>query len=168
MFAAGVLSSLLVEGGVGEINVFLVHALLGAVDGLTKSLEVDDFALTEKSDDVVDIGIVGQAQDIVVGHSCLLFRGHVFRQVCDDISLDANAGGIPGGAGGGGGVHAGGMVDEIGGEASISQLFLGEISSELVDDGSDHLQVSQLLCTYRGGELTPLEVLPDCVPYDMV
>lgn len=167
-FAVGVLSSLLVEGGVGKIDIFLVHAFFGSIDSLTKSLEVDDFPLPQESNDIVDIGVIGHTQNVVIGHPSLLLGGHIFRQVCDDIPLDADACGIPGGAGGGCGIYASGMIDKIGGEASVSQLLLGEVAGELVDDGADHLQVSQLLCSYRGSELTPLNVLSDCISCDMV
>lgn len=40
---------------------------------------------------------------------------------------------------------ANGVIDEVGCEAGIFDLFDGEIPGELVDDGADHLQMSQLL-----------------------
>lgn len=38
----------------------------------------------------------------------------------------------------------------IGGESSLLDLFLREISRELVDDGADHLKMPQLLCADCG------------------
>ncbi len=38
-----------------------------------------DLALAEEADDVVDVGIVRQTEDVVVGHACLLLcYYHVF------------------------------------------------------------------------------------------
>ena len=62
----------LVEGGVGEVDVFLIHPLFGQLDGLAEPLEVDDFPLPQEADHVVDIRVVGQAEDVVVGEAGFL------------------------------------------------------------------------------------------------
>ena len=38
----------------------------------TEALEVDDLPGPEEADDVVDVGVVGLTEDIVVSHACLL------------------------------------------------------------------------------------------------
>ena len=65
-------AGLFVKRGVGKVHIFLIHALFGQGDCLAKALEMDDFALTQEADDVVDIRIVGEAENVVVGESGLL------------------------------------------------------------------------------------------------
>ena len=65
-------AGLLVEGRIGEVDVFLIHALLGQGDGLTEALEVDDLPLTQEADHIVDIRVVGEAENIVIGKAGLL------------------------------------------------------------------------------------------------
>ena len=63
---------LFVKRRVGKVDVFLVHLLLGQTHRLAEALEVNDLPLTQEADDVVDIRIVGHAQDVVVGNPGLL------------------------------------------------------------------------------------------------
>ena len=62
-----------VEGGVGEVDVFGVHALLAQAQALAKALEVDDLPLPQEADDVVHVRVVGQTEDVVIGDPGLLF-----------------------------------------------------------------------------------------------
>ena len=48
-------------------NSFLEHS-----HSFAKTLEVHDFSLTQKFDYVIDIGVVRQAKNIIIGYSCLL------------------------------------------------------------------------------------------------
>ena len=40
---------------------------------ITKALEVYDFPLTQEADHIVDVRIIGEAKDIVIGKAGLLF-----------------------------------------------------------------------------------------------
>ena len=80
---------------------------------------------------------------------------HVLCQVADDVALYADSGGIPGGAGRGGGVDAGGVVYKVGGKAALPHLLIVQVAGQLVDDGADHLQVAQFLSTYIGVKMAP-------------
>ena len=64
---------LFVESRIGEVDVFLIHALLGQSDCFTETLEVHDFPLTQETDHIVDIRVVRQAEDVVIGKAGLLF-----------------------------------------------------------------------------------------------
>ena len=119
---------------------------------------MDDLPLPQEADDVADVGVVAEAQDVVVGDPGLLLGGHILGEVADHIPLDADAGGVPGGAGGGGGIDPGGVVHKVGGEAPLLQLLLGEAPGELVDDGPDHLQVAQLLGADVGEQALELTI----------
>ena len=61
-----------VKGRVSKVDVSCVHLLFAQAQTLAKSLEVDNFPLSQKTDDVVDIWIVGHAQDVVIGNPGLL------------------------------------------------------------------------------------------------
>lgn len=82
-------------------------------------------------------------------------RSQILGQVGDGVALDGHAGGGPGEAGGGGGVYAGAVVDEVGGKGGVLDLGVGQLPGQLMDDGPDHFQVSQLLSTSIGVILTP-------------
>lgn len=116
---------------------------------------MDNFPLPQEADHIADVGVVAEAQDIVIGDPGLLLGGHILGEVADHIPLDADTGGVPGSAGGGGGIDAGGMVHKIGSEAALSQLLLGESPGKLMDDGTDHFQVAQFFGTYRGTKMAP-------------
>ena len=115
------------------------------MEWFAEALEVYHLPLTKEADDVVDIGVVAEPEDVVIGDSGLLFCGHIFAEVTDHVALDADAGGIPREAGGGSGVDAGGVIHKIRGKGrTAAHLLVGEIPGELVDDGADHLQMAQL------------------------
>ena len=54
---------------------------------LSKALVMDDLPLAQEDDRVADIGIVNQAQDVVVGGAGLLLGREILRQVGDRIPL---------------------------------------------------------------------------------
>lgn len=119
-----------------------------------EALEVDNLPFPEEPDHVVHIRVVGQPQNVVVGEPGLLFGGQVLSQVGDNVAggLDRACG--PGEAGGGGWVDAGGVVHKVGGERGVvPYLLVGEVPSQLVDNGRHHLHVPQLLSTCRGAEM---------------
>ena len=119
----------------------------------TKTLEVDHLTFPEKAYDIIYIGIVGQTKNVIVGYAGLLLCGQILCQVGDDVALDSHGGGAPGETGGGGRVDAGGMIHKIGVKSALFYLLFAEIPGELMDDGPDHLQVPQFLCTCRGAVL---------------
>lgn len=150
-------SSLSVESGINCVYVFLVKLLRGYAEGFTEALVVDDLALAQEADDVADVGVVAEAEDVVIGNAGLLLGGHVLGQVCYDVALDADAGSAPGRAGGGSGVDAGGVVNEIGVVTSLFYLLGRHAPRQLVDDGSNHLKMSQFLGAYIVAKIAHLK-----------
>lgn len=71
-------------------------------------------------------------------------RRQVFRQIGHRVAGDGDSGGVPGTAGGGGGVDTGGVIHEIGRKAGFPNLTVAELPGQLVDDGADHFQMPQL------------------------
>ena len=64
--------SLQIDGGVQAVDVPLVQLPPQQLDGLPEALEVDDLPLPEELDDIIDIGIIAQPQDVVIGDPGLL------------------------------------------------------------------------------------------------
>ena len=144
-----------IDGRVHAVDVPLVQLPAQQVHGFSESLKMDHLPLPEELDDVVDVRIVRKPEDVVIGDPCLLLRGQILGQICEGVALDGHGGRGPGEAGGGSGVDPGGVVDEVGGEGGVLDLGIGHLAGELMDDGADHLQVAQFLCTCIGVKMTP-------------
>ena len=64
--------TLQIDGGIHAVDISLVQLPAQKLDGLAEPLEVYDLPLPQELDDVVDVGIVTEPQDVVVGYPCLL------------------------------------------------------------------------------------------------
>lgn len=61
-----------IDGRIHAVHVLLIQLLPELLDGLAEALEVDYFTLPEEADHVIDIRIVTEPQDVVIGHTGLL------------------------------------------------------------------------------------------------
>ena len=77
----------LVKAGIVSVEILVVQVVLDHPHTFPKALEVDDLALTKEADGITDVGVIAEAQDVVVGGAGLLFSGHIFMQICDHIAL---------------------------------------------------------------------------------
>lgn len=62
-----------VNCGIHIIDVLLIQAFPQILASFAKALEMDDLPLPEEFDDVIDIRVVRQPQDVVIGRAGLLF-----------------------------------------------------------------------------------------------
>ena len=46
--------------------------ILGDAEGIAEPLVMDDLPLSEELDGLADVGVVAEAEDVVVGDSCFL------------------------------------------------------------------------------------------------
>ena len=76
-----------VESRIVGIKISFVQVILYDPQGFSKTLIMHDFPLTQKSQGVPDIGVIGDANEVIIGGARLLFRGHVFVQIRDGIAL---------------------------------------------------------------------------------
>ena len=139
----------LIERWVDEVEILLIHTVLGKAQAFAEALEVDDFAGAQELDGIVDVRVVGQAQDVVIRHACLLLGGQILRQVGDQIALDGHGRRVPREARGRRRIDARRVVDEVGVKARGVDILLGEIARQLMDDGADHLQMPEFLRSQR-------------------
>lgn len=124
-----------------------------------KPLKVYDLPLSQEADDVVDVRVVGQPQDVVIGEPGLLLGGQILGQISDDVAGGLNRPGAPGEPGGGGGVDAGGVIYKIGSKGGIFlNILIGEVPGQLVDDGRHHFHMAQFFCTYKGVEMYQFKI----------
>ena len=113
--------------------------------GIAEALEVHDFALAKEFDRFAYIGIVHQAQNIVVGGSGFLLGGEVFHEVGDDIARALQGCCREGNACSALRIDTGRMVDEIGFKAGCLDLLGREVARELIEDGCNHFDMRQLV-----------------------
>ena len=66
-----------VEGRVKEVDVLLIHAILGQAQTFSEPLKMHDLAGPQELDDVVDIGVVAEPQNVIVGDAGFLLRRYL-------------------------------------------------------------------------------------------
>jgi len=136
-----------VKSGIECIEVPGVQVILGNAQGFTEALVVDDLPGSEELDGFTDIRILDQAQNVVVGGAGFLFRSHILVQIGDDISLYLELTGIKGNTACCLGPDTDGMIHVIVGESAFLNLFHGEVTGQLVDDGGYHFKMPQFIST---------------------
>ena len=65
-------STLHVDGRIHKVYILSVQLLPQEFYCFAEPLKMDDLPFPEESDDVIDVRIVADAQDVVIGHPCLL------------------------------------------------------------------------------------------------
>lgn len=108
-----------------------------------------DFTLPEEADDVVDIGVIRETQDVVIGRACLLFGAHILGEIGDNVALDSDRSGGPGSAAGKLGIDPCGVIDKIGIKARFFDFFDAHIAGQLMHQRTYHLQMAQFFRTCR-------------------
>ena len=114
-----------------------------------EALEVNNFTLPKKANDIVDVWVIGQAEDIVIGDTGFLLCGQVFGEVGNNIPSDLHGGSRPGIARGELGIYSCGMIHEISVKPGGFDLVIAQIVGELMDQSAHHFQVPKLFCTYQ-------------------
>ena len=145
----------LVKSRIEIVDILFVQFVFGQAQSLAEALEVDDLPGSEELDGVVDVGIVTHTQDVVIRNPGFLLGGQILGKIGNDVSFDADSSGIPGGTGGGRGIDAGGVIQEIRSKSGGTDLLFRQIPGELMDDGADHLQMAQFLGAYKGVKMEP-------------
>lgn len=137
-----------VERRVAGIKILSVQIVNDDLQTFAESLIMNDFPLSQKPDGVLDIGIIDEAQNIVVGGPGFLLCCHVFMKIGDGIAFHGKFRGVEGVARGIYGIDADGVVDEVFIETAFFDFVDGEISRQLMYDGADHLEVTELFGTF--------------------
>ena len=113
---------------------------------------------TQELDDVIDIRVIGKTENVVIRYAGLLFCCKVLSQIGDGIAGDLHCCGGPGVAGGKLREYTGGVVHEVRVKPGGSDLLLGQISGQLMDQCTYYFQMSQLLCADIGQQTLELGI----------
>ena len=141
------LFSLHIHRRIHTVHILLIQLLSKQLYSFAKPLEMHDFPFTKELDYIIHIRIVTEPQDVIIGDPRFLFSGQILHKIRHGIALDSHTGRVPWTAGGGGGIHTDGVVNEIGCETSLFDLAVVQIPRQLMHDRTDHFQVSQFFCT---------------------
>ena len=108
-----------------------------------------NFTLSQETDGSAHVRVINQSQDIVIGGSGLLFGGHVFKQVSDNVPRGLELVGGERNTARCLGPDSQGVIHIVFVKAASLNLLHGEVAGQLVDNGPYDLQVSQFLGAYR-------------------
>ena len=123
-----------VERRIAGVEIFGVELFLRKPESFAETLVMHQLTLTEEADGVNDIGVIGKAEDVVIGRSCLLLRRHILMQVGDRVALGLEIRRCERHACRRIRVDRRGMVNEILVKAAFFDLLDGEVLGELADD----------------------------------
>ena len=67
-----------IEGRIHEVYILLIQFFTQQLHGFAEALEVNDLPLPQEFNDIINVRIIGQTQDIVIGDAglllCCIFR----------------------------------------------------------------------------------------------
>ena len=122
--------------------------LLGSSEGIRKPLIMHDLALAKVLDGILDIGIVHQFQDIIVGGARLLLGRHILDEIGNRIALGLQIRRREGDASRRGGINTDRMIDKISIKALADDLIRRKMARQLGNDRADNFKMGKLLGTY--------------------
>ncbi len=64
--------ALFVKGGIHEVDILITQSVLCETQAFAESLEVYNLPGTEETDGVIYVGIIAEAENVVVGDACFL------------------------------------------------------------------------------------------------
>ena len=134
----------LVKFRVEGVEVFAVKSVGGNAQGITESLVMHDLSFAEILDGIAHVGVVDQAQNVVVGDPRLLLSCKVFVQIGNEIPLDTDIFHIGGNAGGRSGINTCGVIHKVLIHPCGTDLFRRKPLGQLIENGADHFQMRQL------------------------
>ena len=109
------------------VDITLIQFLTKVLNRFTEALEMDNFPFPEEANDIVDIRIITEPKNIIVGDPGFLFSCQILRQVCNRVAFYGYGGPIPGESGCRAGIYTCGVVNEIGSKGRILILIVLQI-----------------------------------------
>lgn len=134
-----------VEFRIDCVEVLAVKMILDNSQAFTETLVVNDFPLTKKTDGVADLRIFYQTKDVVISSPGFLFCCHIFMEIGNGISFGLKVSSGPWSAAGRLRPECQSMIDIIFVKTRFFNLLRGQISGQLMDDGTDNLHVGEFV-----------------------
>lgn len=119
--------------------------LLNHAQSFAEALEMHDFPRPKEADGVDDIGILCDAQDIVVGGAGLLFCSQILSKIRDGVAFGLEFTCVLRNPTGRLRPYGKGVVDIVGAKAGGLDLLRSQIAGQLVDDGCHHFEMRDFL-----------------------
>lgn len=132
-----------IKGRVEGIVIFRVKGIQNTAERFAKPLVMHDFSGAKELDHIADIGVVGQAENVVIGQTGFLFRSKVLVEVCDGIPGRLERCSGKGIAGGIRRVKAGCVIDKVSVESALFNFVYAQVAGQLINQGADHLNVGE-------------------------
>ena len=123
----------------------MVQVVLEHSEGLTESLEVNNLSFAQETDWIADFRILYKTEDIIVGCAGFLLGGHIFHKICDGVSFGLEFAGIKRNAAGCLGPESGSVVHIVFFKSGCHNFFRSDALGQLINDGADHLKMSQFV-----------------------
>lgn len=79
-------AAVFVKTRVAGVEILAVELIRCESQAFTEALEVDNFSCAQEFYDIAYIGVIGKAENVIVGLSRLLLCGKVFVKVCQGIT----------------------------------------------------------------------------------
>ena len=122
---------------------------LSAAESVPEALVVNHFAFPQEADRIGNVGVVDQAEQIVIGHAGFLLGGEILVQIGENVTFHGECAGAERRTVGALRINAGGVIGEIGGKGTVCDLFFGKIRRQLVQDRPHDFQMREFLGAYR-------------------
>ena len=84
----GLFSAIAIKRGIACVEILAVQMVLGDTESVAEALVMDDLPLAEEFDGLADVGIVTEAEDVVVGHAGLLLWCNHIRTNFSEIPMN--------------------------------------------------------------------------------
>ena len=68
-----------IERGIHIVNILLIQFFPEQLHGFSETLEMHDFPLPQELDHIIDIGIIRQSENVIVGDPSFLFWGVIIN-----------------------------------------------------------------------------------------
>lgn len=138
----------LIKRGVECVEILAVEFILNDSHGVAEALEMHDLAFAEEAQGIGDVGVVGEAYEVVVGHARLLLRRLRLGKIGKNVALDAYVFHIEGHTRCRYRVKSRRVVNVVGLEHRALDILDRNIPRKLVNDRRDHFKVGKFFRAY--------------------
>jgi hypothetical protein len=79
--------AILIKTWIAGVEILGIEPVGSQAESFAKTLIVDDFTLSQELNRITYIGVIGKAENVVIGGTCFLFCRKIFVKVGDNIAF---------------------------------------------------------------------------------